>query len=125
MHLSELKEKFIINYKKIIVVLCIIILVVLYNCINCTIGGKKVCRFATEFTSINVTEKDFDNIRGLYFLKKLTVDCYDTVCKHNISIKKSCSLWAGFIFFYINFLSSQNSHSSNVSSPLERKLLGR
>ena len=78
MHLSELKEKFIINYKKIIFVLCIIILVVLYNCINCTIGGKKVCRFATEFTSINVTEKDFDNIRGLYFLKELTVDCYDT-----------------------------------------------
>ncbi|MDE5772101.1 MAG: hypothetical protein K2I06_10845 [Ruminococcus sp.] len=75
MRLSEIKLKIKNHYKKIIAVLCVIIFVIFSNCI---IDGKIVCRFTTEFTSINVTEKDFDNIRGLYFLKKLTVDCYDT-----------------------------------------------
>ncbi len=75
MRLSDLKEKCIRNYKKIIIIISAIILVIFSNCI---IGGRIVCRFTTEFNSINITEKDFDNIRGLYFLKKLTVDCYDT-----------------------------------------------
>lgn len=75
MQLSEIKSKIKDNYKKIIAVMCVIIFVVFSNCI---IDGKIVCRFATEFTSINVNEDDFDNIRGLYFLKELTVDCYDT-----------------------------------------------
>lgn len=51
MHLSDLKEKCIRNYKKIIIIIGVIILVVLSNCI---IDGKIVCRFTTEFTSINV-----------------------------------------------------------------------
>lgn len=74
MRLSELKEKCIRNYKKIIAIVCVIILVIFSNC---TIDGKIVCRFTTEFSSINITEKDFDNIRGLYFLKKLSVDCWN------------------------------------------------
>lgn len=76
MRLSELKEKCIRNYKKIIVVLCVVILVVFSNCI---IGGRIVCRFTTELITNNdaVTDKDVDNIRGLYFLKKLTIDRYN------------------------------------------------
>lgn len=74
MRLSEIRSGIRDNCKKITVVLCIIILVVFSNCI---IDGKVVCRFATEFNSINITEKDFDNIRGLYFLKKLSVNCWN------------------------------------------------
>lgn len=74
MRLSELKEKCIRNYKKIIVIISVIIFVIFSNCI---IGGKIVCRFTTRFTSINITEKDFDNIRGLYFLTKLSVNCWN------------------------------------------------
>ncbi|MCM1314737.1 MAG: hypothetical protein NC205_04255 [Prevotella sp.] len=75
MQLSEIKSKLKNHYKKIIAVMCVIVLVIFSNCI---IDGKVVCRFTTEFNSINVTEEDFDNIRGLYFLKKLMIDCYDT-----------------------------------------------
>ncbi|MDE5556957.1 MAG: hypothetical protein K2J32_04590, partial [Ruminococcus sp.] len=74
MQLYEIKEKCIKHYKKIILISVIIIFVVFSNCI---IDGKIVCRFATEFTSINVTEKDFNNIQGLYFLKKMSVDCWN------------------------------------------------
>lgn len=75
MQLSEIKKKCIKHYKKIILIPVIIIFVIFSNC---KIGGKTVCRFTTEFNSINVTEEDFDNIRGLYFLKNLMIDCYDT-----------------------------------------------
>lgn len=74
MRLSEIRCGIKDNCKKIIVVLCVVIIVVFSNCI---IDGKVVCRFATEFNSINITEKDFDNIRGLYFLKKLSVNCWN------------------------------------------------
>lgn len=83
MRLSEIKSKITDKYKKIIAALCIVIFVMFSNCI---IGGKVVCRFATEFNSINITEKDFDNIRGLYFLKKLSVNCWNV---NNVSFLKN------------------------------------
>ena len=74
MQFPEIKSKLKNNRKKIIVILCIIILVVFSNCM---IGGKIVCRFTTQFSSVNITENDFENIQGLYFLKKLSVICHD------------------------------------------------
>ncbi len=74
MRLSELKEKCIKNYKKIILIISVIILVIFSNCI---IGGRIVCRFTTELNSTNITEKDFNNIQGLYFLKKFETELYD------------------------------------------------
>lgn len=75
MRLSEMKEKIRTNHKKIIAVICVLVLVLFSNCI---ISGRIVCRFTTELhTGINndaVEDKDVDNIRGLYFLKKLHMD---------------------------------------------------
>ncbi|MBD5160111.1 MAG: hypothetical protein HDT23_07730 [Ruminococcus sp.] len=66
-------------YKKIIAVVCVIFLVIFSNCI---IAGKIVCRFATElYIDANdnpVTDDDVENIKGLYFLKKLYIDNCDT-----------------------------------------------
>lgn len=79
MRLSELKEKCIRNYKKITAVLCVIIFVIFSNCV---ISEKIVCRFTTELTiGINndaITDKDVDNIKGLYFLKTLHIYNGDT-----------------------------------------------
>lgn len=79
MHLSEIKSGIKDNYKKIIVVLCVVILVVFSNCI---IGEKIVCRFTTKLIiGINndaITDRDVDNIKGLYFLKTLHIYNGDT-----------------------------------------------
>lgn len=77
MRLSEIKSRIRDNYKKIIAVLCVVVLVVFSNC---TIAGKIVCRFATKLTiHINhepIEDEDVENIKGLYFLKKLLIyDC--------------------------------------------------
>ncbi|MCM1507213.1 MAG: hypothetical protein NC177_08785 [Ruminococcus flavefaciens] len=76
MRLSEMKEKIKTNHKKIIAVICVLVLVLFSNCI---IAGRIVCRFTTKLvTDMNfddlITDKDVDNIRGLYFLKKLHID---------------------------------------------------
>lgn len=75
MRLSEIKPVLIANRKKIIAVICVLVLVLFSNCI---IDGKIVCRFTTELNVHNLTEKDVDNIRGLYFLKKLTINKCET-----------------------------------------------
>lgn len=75
MQFPEIKEKLKANRIKIIAVLCVIIFVIFSNCI---IDGKIVCRFAISLTVDTVTEKDIDNIRGLYFLKNLTIDKCET-----------------------------------------------
>jgi len=74
MRLSEIKSKIKDNSKKIIAVVCVIILVIFSNCI---IGGRIVCRFTTElYVGVNddaIENKDVDNIRGLYFLETLHI----------------------------------------------------
>lgn len=70
MHLSEIKSKIKDNRRKIIAVLCVVILVIFSNCI---IDGKIICRFTTELSVDTVTDKDVDNIKGLYFLKNLNI----------------------------------------------------
>ncbi len=75
MRLSEMKERIKTKHKKIIAVICVVVLVLFSNCI---IGGRIVCRFTTElYAGINndaIEDKDVDNIRGLYFLKNLCID---------------------------------------------------
>lgn len=75
MQLSDIKK----HYKKIIAVVCVIAVVIFSNCI---IAGKIVCRFATKLhidvNGNSVTDDDVENIKGLYFLKKLYIDNCDT-----------------------------------------------
>ncbi len=57
----------------------------------------------------NVTEKDFDNIKRLYFLKKLTVDCYDT---NNVSFLENKNFLA-----YFSIVSKADDWSSLKNCP--------
>ncbi len=101
MRLSNLKEKCIRNYKKIIAAVCVIILVIFSNCI---IGGRIVCRFTTKlYTDSNfnddITDKDVDNIRGLYFLKEL---CIDNAVTNDLSFLENKNFLTDLIIFRQN-----------------------
>lgn len=101
MRLSEIKPVLTANRKKIIVVLCIVVLVLFSNCI---IGGRIVCRFTTKLiTDMNfddlITDKDVDNIKGLYFLKKLSMD---NVVTNDVSFLENKNFLTDLMIYRLN-----------------------